>query len=206
MTDQQDDTLLQILQGCPASHVPLLQGLPHGTSASYWLALTLLKGLQQALAKFQSESPKQICKHCKVLSPPADQCNGAVRYKPGTLSEAQSRLLGLPPNELTLCMTDVAGSTALWEWDANIMNAALALQEECLRALLPKHSGHEVRQLANMTGMNHSSLIMSPLVVGSRRAEHMLCSKELLQAARAYLPLWPGFAQPTSLLRKCFLC
>ncbi|KAK9840224.1 hypothetical protein WJX74_005856 [Apatococcus lobatus] len=66
------------------------------------------------------------------------------RYKPGTLSEAQSRLLGLPPNELTLCMTDVAGSTALWECNASVMNAALALQEDCLRGLLPKHSGHEV--------------------------------------------------------------
>ena len=31
-----------------------------------------------------------------------------ARYKPGTLSEAQSRLLGLPPGEVTLCMTDVA--------------------------------------------------------------------------------------------------
>ena len=71
-------------------------------------------------------------------------CMGVGRCKPGTLSEAQSRLLGLPPNELTLCMTDVSGSTALWEWDPRVMDSALALQEDCLRSLLPKHSGHEV--------------------------------------------------------------
>ncbi|KAK9844630.1 hypothetical protein WJX74_004974 [Apatococcus lobatus] len=66
------------------------------------------------------------------------------RCKPGTLTKSQSRLLSLPPNELTMCMTDVSGSTALWEWNPRVMDAALALQEDCLRSLLPKHSGHEV--------------------------------------------------------------
>ncbi|KAK9862122.1 hypothetical protein WJX84_008467 [Apatococcus fuscideae] len=66
------------------------------------------------------------------------------RYKPGTLTEVQSRLLGLPQKELTLCMTDVSGSTALWEWDPVVMNKALAIQEECLRGLLSRHCGHEV--------------------------------------------------------------
>ena len=69
---------------------------------------------------------------------------GVGRCKPGTLSDAQSKLLGLPPKELTLCMTDVSGSTALWEWNPRVMDTALALQEGCLRSLLPKHSGHEV--------------------------------------------------------------
>ena len=66
------------------------------------------------------------------------------RWKPGTLSEAQSRLLGLPSKELTLCITDIAGSTALWEWNAGVMDKALALEEKCLRSLLSQHCGHEV--------------------------------------------------------------
>ncbi len=71
----------------------------------------------------------------------------SCRYKPGSLTEAQSKLLGLPMKELTLCITDIAGSTALWEWNPRVMDKAQALQEQCLRSLLPKHCGHEVRNL-----------------------------------------------------------
>ncbi|KAK9838632.1 hypothetical protein WJX74_000225 [Apatococcus lobatus] len=66
------------------------------------------------------------------------------RNKPGTLTDEQYRMLGLPGKELTLCMTDIAGSTALWEAGAKVMEQALALQEKCLRSLLPLHCGHEV--------------------------------------------------------------
>ncbi|KAK9845584.1 hypothetical protein WJX84_001129 [Apatococcus fuscideae] len=55
-----------------------------------------------------------------------------------------NRIARTQRKELTLCMTDVAGSTALWEWDAVVMNKALAIQEECLRGLLPRHFGHEI--------------------------------------------------------------
>ena len=81
------------------------------------------------------------------------------RYKPGTLTDVQSRLLGLPPQELTLCMTDVAGSTALWEWDAVVMNKALAIQEECLRGLLSRHFGHEVGSSSHLLHRSHDLVL-----------------------------------------------
>ncbi|KAK9838704.1 hypothetical protein WJX74_001699 [Apatococcus lobatus] len=67
-----------------------------------------------------------------------------TRCKPGLLTKDQYKILGLPADELTLCMTDIAGSTALWEVEAQVMDQALSLQEECLRSLLPQHCGHEV--------------------------------------------------------------
>ena len=45
---------------------------------------------------------------------------------------------------MTLVMTDVEGSTALWEWNSRVMNSALALHDHTLRSLLPKHYGYEV--------------------------------------------------------------
>ncbi len=46
---------------------------------------------------------------------------------------------------MTFVLTDVEGSTELWESDAEAMNIALQLHDECLRALLKVHYGHEVR-------------------------------------------------------------
>ena len=47
---------------------------------------------------------------------------------------------------MSIAMTDVEGSTALWEWNSRIMNAALALHDHTLRSLLPKYFGYEVSQ------------------------------------------------------------
>jgi exonuclease 3'-5' domain-containing protein 2 len=41
-------------------------------------------------------------------------------------------------------VTDVAGSTELWEWDAGVMDLALQLHDATLRTLLFQHEGHEV--------------------------------------------------------------
>ena len=43
-----------------------------------------------------------------------DKCEGR-RTKPGRLSEPQRLLLDVS-GQVTLVLTDIAGSTALWEW------------------------------------------------------------------------------------------
>ena len=50
-------------------------------------------------------------------------------------------------NGMCLVMTDVEGSTALWEWNGHVMNVALGLHDFTLRSLLPKYFGNEVRCL-----------------------------------------------------------
>lgn len=47
-------------------------------------------------------------------------------------------------NGMSIVMTDVEGSTALWEWNSRVMNSALALHDHTLRSLLPKYFGYEV--------------------------------------------------------------
>ena len=46
-------------------------------------------------------------------------------------------------SDMCLVMTDVEGSTALWEWNGHVMNVALGLHDYTLRSLLPKHFGNE---------------------------------------------------------------
>ena len=41
-------------------------------------------------------------------------------------------------------ITDVEGSTAVWEWDPELMNAALSLHDKLIRALIDKYHGMEV--------------------------------------------------------------
>ena len=45
---------------------------------------------------------------------------------------------------MSLVMTDVEGSTSLWEWNSRVMNSALGLHDHTLRSLLPNYFGYEV--------------------------------------------------------------
>jgi class 3 adenylate cyclase len=45
---------------------------------------------------------------------------------------------------VSFVVTDVAGSTELWEWDAAVMDQALQLHDDTLRALLCLRKGLEV--------------------------------------------------------------
>eukprot|EP00899_Mesostigma_viride_P018897 jgi/Mesvir1/27008/Mv20715-RA.1 len=44
---------------------------------------------------------------------------------------------------LAVVFTDIEGSTALWEWNPEVMVQALQIHFKVLRALLPKHNGYE---------------------------------------------------------------
>ena len=66
------------------------------------------------------------------------------RHAPGTLMERHTKGMEVFQNGMSIVMTDVEGSTALWEWNSRIMNLALALHDHTLRSLLPKYFGYEV--------------------------------------------------------------
>ncbi len=55
-------------------------------------------------------------------------------------------------SDMSLVMTDVEGSTALWEWNSYIMNIALGLHDHTLRALLPQFFGYEVWPMLLLSG------------------------------------------------------
>ncbi len=58
--------------------------------------------------------------------------------------ERQGKGMDLFHSGMSIVMTDVEGSTGLWEWNSRIMNSALALHDHILRSLLPKYFGYEV--------------------------------------------------------------
>ncbi|DBB13208.1 TPA: hypothetical protein ACH3X3_004956 [Trebouxia sp. C0006] len=66
------------------------------------------------------------------------------RHPPGTLMGSTGKGMELFQSDMSLVMTDVEGSTGLWEWNSHIMNIALGLHDHTLRALLPQFFGYEV--------------------------------------------------------------
>jgi len=67
---------------------------------------------------------------------------------PGTPSIALGRgegVLSVADVMVTWVVTDVEGSTQLWEWDAAVMDDCVERHNQLLRALLDEHGGHEVR-------------------------------------------------------------
>ncbi|DBA91536.1 TPA: hypothetical protein ACH3X1_003159 [Trebouxia sp. C0004] len=66
------------------------------------------------------------------------------RQPPGTLKEGLAEQLGLVSKEVSIVMTDVQGSSRLWEWNQVVMTSALAMHDHLLRQLLYQHCGYEV--------------------------------------------------------------
>ncbi|KAK9815654.1 hypothetical protein WJX72_007454 [[Myrmecia] bisecta] len=67
-----------------------------------------------------------------------------LSHAPGTLKETAAKKLGLVHKEITLVMTDVEGSTELWEWNPEVTKKAIDMHDETLRSLLKTHFGYEV--------------------------------------------------------------
>eukprot|EP00803_Ostreobium_quekettii_P009241 evm.model.scf_479.8 EVM.evm.TU.scf_479.8 scf_479:49921-55992(-) len=53
------------------------------------------------------------------------------------------------PSEVSIVMTDVQGSTELWEWDDMTMDRALELHDTLMRSMMPLYCGHEVLRVAD---------------------------------------------------------
>ncbi|GBF94709.1 adenylate cyclase [Raphidocelis subcapitata] len=62
------------------------------------------------------------------------------RNPPGVISDGNDRVL----REVTVVITDVEGSTELWEWDHGVMNIAQELHDNVMRDLISKYCGFEV--------------------------------------------------------------
>ncbi len=60
------------------------------------------------------------------------------------MKAAAARNIGLTPGEVTLVITDLQGSTELWEWNPQIMDIANDLHARLARRLLKTYCGYEV--------------------------------------------------------------
>ena len=63
---------------------------------------------------------------------------------------------------LTLVMTDVEGSTELWEWDRLTMMEAITLHDRLMRAQLSKFFGYEIATEACLPCMLHHACVTCP--------------------------------------------
>ena len=67
------------------------------------------------------------------------------RHAPGGIPLAQARIVtGQVSTDVTMVMTDVEGSTALWEWNAPVMTAAITMHDSFMRRSLRRCYGYEV--------------------------------------------------------------
>lgn len=62
------------------------------------------------------------------------QENWKRRHPPGLISDGNDRVL----REVTVAVTDVEGSTELWEWGAEVMNVAQEVHDNVMRELISK--------------------------------------------------------------------
>ncbi len=61
--------------------------------------------------------------------------------RPRLASSAAERVVGLPTGEVTFVLTDIEGSTRLWDTDADAMAAALELHDGLIGRLVEDHGG-----------------------------------------------------------------
>jgi class 3 adenylate cyclase len=80
---------------------------------------------------------------CSILSIFLSHAKG--KYCPGDLPPRIAELVtGHAAPYVTMVMTDVQGSTRLWEWDSNAMASAITMHDTLMRKLLRRYSGYEV--------------------------------------------------------------
>jgi predicted ATPase/DNA-binding SARP family transcriptional activator len=79
------------------------------------------------------------------LAPSAktEELHAALRASP---APAQATKQDLPTGTVTFLMTDIEGSTALWEADEGAMRAALAWHDTLIAETLAAHGGHQVKE------------------------------------------------------------
>lgn len=65
------------------------------------------------------------------------------RHAPGLVPSAFVGKLA-DNNQVTIVMTDVEASTALWEWNGMAMNAAISMHDDLIRYSMRQYHGYEV--------------------------------------------------------------
>lgn len=102
------------------------------------------------------------------------------------MKPAAARSLGLMPGEITLVITDLQGSTELWEWNPQVMDVANALHAQLARRLLKKYCGHEVTQgdeLIRRRPFKDFALHAICCQHGARQCSHILHSCSMITQA-----------------------
>lgn len=83
------------------------------------------------------------------------------KYAPGDLPPGVAKLVtGHASPYVTMVMTDVEGSTRLWEWDSHAMAKAITMHETLMRKLMRRYSGYEVRSCT----CSHPQLLLCKVV------------------------------------------
>ena len=86
---------------------------------------------------------------CSILNLSISHAKG--KYAPGDLPPRVAELVtGHASPYVTMVMTDVQGSTRLWEWDSSAMAAAISMHDTLLRKLLRRYRGYEVRPCSSI--------------------------------------------------------
>ena len=99
----------------------------------------------------------------------------------GDDGEAPSQPAELPTGVVTFLLTDIEGSSALWEADAEAMAAALELHDELIARTVDAHGG----QLLKAKGEGDATL-----TVFRRASDAVACAVELQRALHG--AAWPG--------------
>jgi class 3 adenylate cyclase len=73
------------------------------------------------------------------------QKHNKVPGTPGVALRNGWGVLSLADVMVTWVFTDVADSTRLWEWNPGIMDRAIDVHNQTIRALLEEYGGHEIR-------------------------------------------------------------
>lgn len=76
--------------------------------------------------------------------PPADKSLNSQQLLRMRKSESVKDLMKVPDGEITIVVTDIQGSTSLWEFNALIMKKASDLHDSILRKCYSKHGGYEI--------------------------------------------------------------
>jgi len=80
-----------------------------------------------------------------ILRVPLDvELAGDVILYGGSAYPQFTKEVAPPEGHVAVVITDVEGSTALWEWDAEVMNESIVVHEEVLRRNITRFDGYEL--------------------------------------------------------------
>lgn len=140
--------------------------------------------LEQELAEKPSAATRALLHQVErepAPGPPAQTSPAAAG--PRRRAAAASSTVALPAGTVTFLLTDIEGSTALWERTGGAFRSALETHHRLLRAAFRAHGGHEVKEAGD-----------SFLVAFERASDALACAVAGLQALAS--ASWPSEVGP----------
>jgi len=97
-----------------------------------------LRGLFDDLERTNAELRQQMTE--------LETQNAAIADQLSSIMDQIRKVVGVPPvGHVTLCFSDVQGSTSQWEMHSEVMEKALALHNEAIRRCIDSMGGYEVK-------------------------------------------------------------